>query len=576
MVSIRGMSRLLVIAVWYQVSGVVWADILSSPVTPSRIRIASYNVLNLWDADPTNSGSSSFSELSNSRSSSSLSLSWFAKPASRDAILYHDFDPNYSNWYDPAILSKKVDSLLQAVRWMGVPDILAAQEIESAYNQSRVQEIPYGTRSSLGEEMRKLGYNYFYLGHQAEDNPVSVTPAIWSKIPLQEEDSVNIYFESSPHSSRHVQVMRGKVGTFEFLIFNSHWKSKNGAGSGDLRTQTAKAVRERMNQEQTRNPELGFLLVGDFNSEYYEEPILALGATGDVKSMVKGTPDLLYNLWMQVPADKRWEFSFDGLGGTLSQILLSHHFFHGTLRYVDHSFSVVGQDFTKAGGLMGPDGTPYAWQSYQEGDQVHFIGRGYSDHLPLVAEFEVVSATTKPQYALSQEALVAPQSLRFDKVPVCRNEPVQDIHQFNATSLEAHLGECVQVDLPAGEAALPLSTRGKYRGVYVSLQDTVGQTFSLSLTMSRKWDWRPNVDDSRVNQASILSEVKGFSTKSEHPHSNKCVQRKWLQGNGGALRHVVGRLGYVDGFLSVIVATREAKDLILEKLPASKQKACVW
>ena len=107
---------------------------------------------NLWDGDATNSGPSlraptpDWEQPLTSRSRSS-------------SVLYRDFDPAFSNWYNPVILSKKVEHLLQEVRWMGMPTIIAAQEIESANNQSVVQSLPFGKKSTLGAEMKKLGYD---------------------------------------------------------------------------------------------------------------------------------------------------------------------------------------------------------------------------------------------------------------------------------------------------------------------------------------------------------------------------------------------------------------------------------
>jgi hypothetical protein len=565
----RSLCMLYSVAFWVPCGGTLWADALKEVANGTRLKFASANLENLWDGNATNSGSAA-----------PASPSWDAALVSprSSSLLYRDFDPAFSNWYDPAILSKKVEHVLQAVRWMGVPDILAAQEIESAGNQSEVQSIPYGEDSTLGKEMAKLGYLYFYLGKQSEEKPVSVTPAIWSKIELVEEESVSIFLSDSPTSSRDIQVMRGKVGKSEFLIFNSHWKSKRGGGE-EMRRQTAQALRARIDSEELKNPDLGIIAAGDFNSDYYEEALHTLGTSGDVGQMLNGDTPLLYNLWMQLPVEKRWEYSFNGLGCTLSQILLSKHFFRGGLRYVDHSFKVIGQEFSPKGvGLLGADGIPYGWQARHNMNHTEFVGEGFSDHLPLVFDLEVVPSRTAPSYVKSKEALVEPRALRFDKVPVCKEgeEKIHNLEDLSVATLKDHVGECVRIDVPSEKPALAFSTRGKYRSVYVNvqLQDEILQ---LGVVMSRRWDPRPNIDDSRVNRREVEEKFQDLSILKDHPHSNKCVQRKKLQGAGGELRFAMGRIGYyVDGEFSIVVPTIEPKDLILENLPAAKQKACRW
>lgn len=560
----RSLCKFLAVAAWVPYGGCLSADTSQDVPIGTRVKIASANLENLWDGDPNNSGSAA-----------SVSPSWEASLPS-SSLLYHDFDPAYSNWYDPDILTKKVDKVLKAVHLLGIPDILAAQEIESAHNHSAVQSLPYGD-STLGAEMKKLGYLYFYLGKQAEEKPVSVTPAIWSKIPLEEEESVTVDIPESPMSSRDIQVVRAKIGATEFLLFNNHWKSKNGGGEA-IRRKIAVALRARINAEQEKNPDLGVIVVGDLNSDYFEEPIRALGVTGSVREMTRGTR-ALYDLWLQQPAENRWEYSFDGLRGTLSQMLISQQFFRGGLRYVDHSFQAVGQTFSPGeAGLLGPDGMPYGWQVQHYGAKVVFAGEGFSDHLPLLAEFEVVSPESAPAYKKSEESIAAPQGLRFDKVPVCKEgvDPILNVEELTLAMLKENTGACVKIEIPQDKPALPFSVRGKYQSVYVNLSLQDGSV-KLGVAMTRRWDWRPNIDDSRLNQNVEEKELHGFSAHKDHPHSNKCFQRKVLQGNGGELRYAVGRIGYyVDGYMSIVIPTREPRDLILEKLPAGKQKACPW
>ena len=104
--------------------------------------------------------------------------------------------------------------------------------------------------------------------------------------------------------------------------------------------------------------------------------------------MLKDKSDLLYNLWFELPVNKRWEHSFDGIRQTLSHILISDSLYQKQgLHYINQSFKVIGQDYPENSVLLAPDGQPYRWQIQNYFSYAYHIGRGYSDHLPLVAKF---------------------------------------------------------------------------------------------------------------------------------------------------------------------------------------------
>ena len=67
-----------------------------------------------------------------------------------------------------------------------------------------------------------------------------------------------------------------------------------------------------------------------------------------------------------------------------------------------------------------------------------------------------------------------------------------------------------------------------------------------------------------------------YNDKNWHPRSNKCFVRKKLQGKGGSLRKILGRVGYSDGFLSIHVKSRESSQIQLENLITYKELACPW
>ena len=87
----------------------------------------------------------------------------------------------------------------------------------------------------------------------------------------------------------------------------------------------------------------------------------------------------LYNLWMELPPSQRWSHKFYGRKGAIDHILLPHSLFNEKgIDYVNNSFGVF-----KASYLFTREGWINDWE-YSGGKHK---GRGYSDHLPIYAEF---------------------------------------------------------------------------------------------------------------------------------------------------------------------------------------------
>lgn len=372
---------------------------LSTPyLLAFEFRVMSYNVENLWDDDPDNTPNH-WRNFIDSLSAEDRDL-----VPHRD-LQYDDYSGDHSNWYNPEILDAKIQNLIQAIKLAGAPEILALQEIESAGNHSHVFDM-HGNKYTLRQEFERLGYRYFILGHQNERNPVSVTQAIISKLPLKELDSVDVDFEDEPFSpsARDVQVVEFKDDDNRLVIFNNHWKSKSGGGKTEIpRIRTAELVKKRIEEEYKKNRHTRIIVLGDLNSAYYEKPIEIL-ATADETVMLGGSTTQLFNTWYDVSEEQRWETSFRGKKQTLSAMLISNDFYQKSgIQYVDRSFDVVGHSGSAAQVLLTPEGLPYRWQirKNKRNATITHLGKGYSDHLPLIATFKWESEGLKGKRTLS-------------------------------------------------------------------------------------------------------------------------------------------------------------------------------
>lgn len=536
-----------------------------------RFTVGSYNVENFWDQVSDNTPRA-WEQFLNTLPEDTR------QNVENQSIQYDDYSIEKSNWYEPGIFANKIKNVTKAIELAGSPDILGMQEFESAGNTADLFAASGDGVTTFKDALNKLGYKYFYTGLQEEDNPVSVTTAFASKLPLKVLPSVVINNNYSI-SSRDIQVVELQEKDARLIIFNGHWKSKAGAHTEEERVKTARLVKQRIQEEKAKDPEVNIIVLGDLNTAYYEKPMQELGATGDERVMLSRHTPSLYNLWYELPENKRWEESYNGTYGNLSDMIISDGFYNESgFLYTDHSFHIVGQEGEAAKVLLNNEGIPFRWQTgKRKGKTIHY-GKGYSDHLPLVAEFSYVPVKESKEAGKrvidnpsTETVLRAPQLVLFPKVVKCALEEAVDVEKLDFSKAENLDGRCVKIEVPSTQAALPLLPLGSYGADFVKVSGR-----NIGLVMNRAFDWRPNTNDSRVTMAETQIAPGAFDENHPHPHSNKCFSRKVLQGAGGALRMAVGRLGYDEGELKVFIASREKDSLVLENLPAVKLQACKW
>lgn len=541
----------------------------------SVIQIGSYNAENLWDDDPDNTTKAwkNFQDR--------LEGEQKDPPTEKRSIQYDDYSLAHSNWYEPFVLRAKVQQVVQGIRLAGSPDILALQEIESAGNNSRVWEIPCGQGCTLRSELEKLGYRYFLLGMQDENEPVSVTTAFISKLPIKNLEPVDIHFDAPSSSARDAQVVETLIGETRLLIINAHLKSKaGGRSSEDQRISSAELIKRRIEEEKSKDHQTRVIVLGDLNSSYDEEPLLALDASGDKKLFLTGSSHQFYNLWFENPVQKRWESSWNGTNNTLSHILIDEGFFYDQgLIYKDLSFRVIGHEDEASHDLLTVDGTPFRWQIKQDFKKAIHLGKGFSDHLPLVATFEYVpfKKDASPKKRKNMQVIKhkedLPVSDRLTAPKLCKQSEIVDFNLIKIHSADDLVGRCIKIEL---KEAVPFKLTGIFKNTYVPLAISKN-VINLTITMNRSFDWRPNKDDSRISRDDIDSiDMSVFGSEKPHPHSNRCFVRNVLQGKGGKLSKAIGRVGYTNGQLSLFLPSREEAYLKLVDLPENKASACPW
>jgi len=310
------------------------------------LKIASYNVENLFDLQ--NNGTE-----------------------------YSEYIPNTHNW-TAKIFKKKLLNTADVICGINA-DIIGLQEVEN----ENVLKL-------LKQRLQKIGCRYKYHAITHKKNS-AIQVALLSKIPII---NINEIVVNRKLKYRNILEVKFRVEGKPFYIFVNHWTSKHSSESKRIRS--AKALVKRL-KELPKNSE--YILLGDFNDAYDEYINESPSGINHVLKTINGEENFFrinrlkftalshYNLWLELENYKRWSHNFYGDKQALDSILLPSTLFNGKgLEYVNDSFSVFKKPY-----LFHKKGYLFRWEIKKGRHQ----GRGYSDHLAVVALFSTSRAFKK-------------------------------------------------------------------------------------------------------------------------------------------------------------------------------------
>ena len=224
------------------------------------------------------------------------------------------------------------------------------------------------------------------------------------------------------------------VGGTPVTVYANHWKSKRGPESHRMTYARALAA-----DVATLAPQADYILAGDFNADYNawqafeKEPHLndTGGRTGInhllhtthnnamvTEGVLRQIPGSHYNLWMELPPGERWSRYCAGRKGSLDHILIGASLYDGKgVSYVDGSFGRYAPEALFSGGET------YRWKRSNRGKGRH-LGRGYSDHLPVYADFVTGPFEPEPGAVPPGEPLILRRSLEEKRIADLYNLPV--------------------------------------------------------------------------------------------------------------------------------------------------------
>jgi len=297
---------------------------------------------------------------------------------------YSEYIPNTIWKWNADNFRKKIKNISKVIVDMN-PDIIALTEIESDI-----------ALKALQKELSRQGL-YFRYRAIADKKRTSVKSAVLSKYPLIKKEVV----VSHGRGPRNILEVKIHINSKPLYLFVNHWKAKSGPES--KRIFYAKALKKRLDQLPKNSH---YILAGDFNEDYEEHKKFIKkrkhndtnGITGinhilhtidaDENLYTKATLELKgnYNLWMEVDKDERWTHIFRGKKEALDHLIISPSLVdQKSSHYILGSFESFKRDylFTK-----GKKKKLYRWQRSRS-RPIHHTGKGYSDHLPIVAEFYI-------------------------------------------------------------------------------------------------------------------------------------------------------------------------------------------
>lgn len=324
--------------------------LLSSLYGETVLKIASYNVENLFD----------------------LEISGYE---------YLEFIPNTNANWNAKTYKTKLKNIARVITDINA-DIIALQEIES---MQALKDLRFTLKQN------GLYYQYYAL---ADNKNTNIKVALLSKIPFVYSKSLSV---NASFSYRDILETKFNIEGKELYIFVNHWKSKSGPES--KRIESAKTLLKRI---KTLGEDKNIILLGDFNSDY-QENIKFLrkrehndtdGKTGinHILKSIKQTQKAqsthyeegnFYNLWYDTDPELRYSYIYKKNKETLDNILISQSLLERkNIYYMPNSIHSYKAEYLFKKEKI------YEWKISKKVPRRH-KGEGYSDHLPIIADFTI-------------------------------------------------------------------------------------------------------------------------------------------------------------------------------------------
>ena len=276
--------------------------------------------------------------------------------AKSDGGEYQEYLPNNKHGWDEGMVRIKLSNLAKVILDLDA-DVIALEEVEN-------KEILDRLNRSLGSQ----AYPYLFFPQKKER--VSIETALLSRFPIEKTASTFLR-----DHARGIHKVTLKIDEKTLDIYLNHWPAYK--EKEDERLLYAKTLHLMLTQEEGKE----FIVLGDLNSPYREQKgRWGMGLVTFLQAGDKNAP--LYNLWYDLPQEKRYSHSYGREKVTLDHIIIPKTLFDNKgIEYKPASMKVFIRPY-----MLDTNGYPFRWQISDRGRGVH-QGFGFSDHLPITATF---------------------------------------------------------------------------------------------------------------------------------------------------------------------------------------------
>ncbi len=295
---------------------------------------------------------------------------------------YPDYIPFGPTQWDRKNYTIKLKNIAKVIKDIDA-DIVALQEVESDLALKHLQT----TLKSMGKP-----YRYRLITSRKKS---TVHSAILSRFPIISHDEIMV---KKSDNIRSILKAKLDIEGHPFTLFVNHWKSKRGPESKRLGY-----AKELSRQLRKFSKEDDYIIVGDLNSNYDEFKTFKRsqklndthGITGinhylltayrgkmvTFEQLHTKRKHLHYNLWMELPKQKRFSQFYRGRPGTLDHMIIPKALADSKgIDYLPKSFHTFAPEYLLKKKRIN------RWKFRYKSPAKH-MGRGYSDHLPIVATF---------------------------------------------------------------------------------------------------------------------------------------------------------------------------------------------
>lgn len=284
-------------------------------------------------------------------------------------------DAELMEWWNTQLYRKKLDRLAAVISKMNGgkgPDVLALVEVEN--------------RKVISDLVKKLpqpdGYRIVHYEGKAGRG---IEVALITRLEVVDSSSHFVY-----HGIREILRVDLKKNGHKLTVLVNHWKSRFGGTlpTSTIRTICAARAFQLYYDIVRKSRDADVVLCGDFNDGIDNVSVKEILAARESRLKVQRQTSrkALYNCTTEIRGRNRGTYYYDYDWTFLDQIVVSRGMIVNETARDGFRYKPKSIQIFNPGGVLLKRGRPWRYGSRSTAD------RGYSDHLPLIAVFQVPDA----------------------------------------------------------------------------------------------------------------------------------------------------------------------------------------